>query len=412
MTKLRAFLTLANLALVVLLATGVFLYAKGYRLREEGFKLTPSGLLVVKSEPDGAQIFINGELETATNANITIAPGTYDVSIRRDRFLPWNKRLTIDKEEVTQVDAFLFPAAPSLTALTFNGVGKAVATPELTRVAYEVPLTQNTFNSEEAKKAGLWVIELVNFPLGFSNEPRRVTDTNLENASWIWSPDGRELLLNTASGVFLLDTGKFTSQDKLVNVTSRRENILLEWQDEKNQKLSAQLKKLPDELQSILERKAASIIFAPDETKVLYTASGDETIPDELTPSLPGASTQKQERDIKGGRTYIYDIKEDRNFLISESPVKLDVVNYLSDKNSQSQADSPLRWFPTSSHLVLAEKDKVTIMDYDGTNRQQIYSGSYVLPHAYPFVNRARMLLLTNLGAESTPTNLYSLSLK
>lgn len=411
MTKLRVFLALSTLALVTLLATGVFLYAKGYRLSEEGFKLTPSGLLVVKSDPDGSQLFINGELETATNANISIAPGTYDVSIRRDGFLSWNKRLTVEKEEVTQVDAVLFPAAPSLTALTFDGVGRTVATPELTKVAYEVPLSQNLFNSEEGKKAGLWVIELLSLPLGFSNEPRQITDANLEDASWIWSPDRRELLLNTAAGVFLLDAGKFTAQDKLVNVTSRRENTLLEWQDEKNQKLSAQLNKLPDELQGILERKAASIVFAPDETKVLYTASGEEIIPEELVSPLPGASTQKQERDIKNGRTYVYDIKEDRNFLVSETRVSLDTINYLSGKNNQ-EPQNALRWFPTSSHLVLVEKDKVTIMDYDGTNKQQVYSGNYVLAHAYPFVNRARILILTNLGAESTPTNLYSLSLK
>jgi len=411
MAKLRVFLALATLASVTLLATGVFLYAKGYRLSEEGFKLTPSGLLVVKSDPDGAQLFINGELETATNANISIAPGTYDVSIRRDGFLSWNKRLTVEKEEVTQVDAVLFPSAPSLTALTFDGVGRTVATPELTKVAYEVPPTQNFFNSEEAKKAGLWVIELLNLPLGFSNEPRQITDANLEDASWIWSPDRRELLLNTTAGVFLLDAGKFTTQDKLVNVTSRRENILLEWQDEKNQKLSAQLNKLPEEIQGILERKAASIVFAPDETKVLYTASGEEIIPEELVSPLPGASTQKQERDIKNGRTYVYDIKEDRNFLVSETRVSLDTINYLSGKNNQ-EPQNALRWFPTSSHLVLVEKDKVTIMDYDGTNKQQIYSGNYVLAHAYPFVNRARILILTNLGAESTPTNLYSLSLK
>ena len=411
MTKLRVFLALATLALVTLFATGVFLYAKGYRLSEEGLKLTPSGLLVVKSDPDGAQLFINGELETATNANISIAPGTYDVSIRRDGFLSWNKRLTVEKEEVTQVDAVLFPAAPSLTALTFEGVGRTVATPELTKVAYEVPLTQNLFNSEEGSKAGLWVIELLNLPLGFSNEPRQITDANLEDASWIWSPDRRELLLNTAAGVFLIDAGKFTAQDKLVNVTSRRENILLEWQDEKNQKLSAQLNKLPDELQGILERKAASIVFAPDETKVLYTASGEEIIPEELASPLPGASTQRQERDIKNGRTYVYDIKEDRNFLVSETRVSLDTINYLSGKNNQ-EPQNALRWFPTSSHLVLVEKDRVTIMDYDGTNKQQVYSGNYVLAHAYPFVNRARILILTNLGAESTPTNLYSLSLK
>ena len=409
MTKSRVFIALTTFALVGFLALGVILYAKGYRLSETGLKLASSGLLVVKSNPDGAQIFINGDLETATNANLSIAPGTYDVSIRRESFLTWNKRLTVEKEEVTQVDAFLFPAAPSLTAVTFDGVGRAVATPELTRVAYEVPQSQNA-NGDVVNKTGLWVIELANFPLGFTNEPRQITDTSLEGAAWTWSPDGRELMLTTNLGVYLLDAGKFTPQNEFVNVTSSRESILLEWQEEKKQKLASQLDKLPDELQSILERKASAIVLSPDETKILYTASGEETIPDNLVPPLPGASTQRQERTINEGKTYIYDIKEDRNFLIADSKVNLDVVNYLSDKINQTENN--LRWFPTSSHLVLIEKDKVTVMDYDGTNRQEIYSGNYVQPHVYPFVNRERLLILTNLGAETAPTNLYSLSLK
>jgi len=34
--------------------------------------------------------------------------------------LSWKKRLTIKKEEVTKVDTVLFPAAPSLSAITFK----------------------------------------------------------------------------------------------------------------------------------------------------------------------------------------------------------------------------------------------------------------------------------------------------
>jgi hypothetical protein len=51
-------------------------------------------------------------------------------------------------------------------------------------------------------------------------------------------------------------------------------------------------------------------------------------------------------------------------------------------------------------------------MDYDGTNRQEVYSGSYIAPHAFPTVNKERLLILTNLGADSVLPNLYSLSLK
>ena len=64
------------------------------------------------------------------------------------------------------------------------------------------------------------------------------------------------------------------------------------------------------------------------------------------------------------------------------------------------------------SVLVLAEEGKVIIMDYDGTNRQEVYTGSYIAPHAFPTVSDERLLLLTNLGADSGSPNIYSLTLK
>jgi hypothetical protein len=139
---------------------------------------------------------------------------------------------------------------------------------------------------------------------------------------------------------------------------------------------------------------------------VLYTASGSATIPSNLKKELPGSSTQKQQRDLKDGNTYVYDIKEDRNFLVYEDS-SLSIKNGFSDKDGVRMS-----WFPTSRHLVLAEKDMITIMDYDATNQQEVYNGSYVSPHAYPAVSTDRLLILTNLGASNSLPNLYSISLK
>ena len=413
-TKLRVILTLITILIVGSLATGILLYAKGYRLEEGRLRLSLEGLMVVKSDPDGAQIFINGELEGATNSNLSLSSGTYDVSVRKEGFQNWEKRLTVEKEVVTQIEAVLFPSAPSLSALTFDGVENPVVTSDISKVAFEVPASPENLNSqgEPERKSGLWVVELVNLPIGFSSEPRQITDTDLTDASWIFSPDNRQVLLTTKQGVFLLDAGDFTPQNELVNIASRKENLLLDWEEERKLKLESQLKRLPEKLSDILQRKSSSIVFSPDEKKVLYTASGNETVPDGLIPPLPGASTQRQERNIKEGQTYLYDIKEDRNFLVSSEPVKLDINKYLSDNNGVDTSKKALHWFPTSSHLVLAESDRVSIMDYDGTNSQTVYSGSYQSPHVFPFSNRARMLILTNLGASSTPTNLYSLTLK
>ena len=404
MTRSRLFFFISTLVVVGILGATISFYARGYRFDANKLKFVPNGLYVVKSVPDGAQVLINGELVTATNANLSLSPGTYDVSIRKDGYLEWNKRLVIEKEVVTETTIHLFRSSPSLSSITFSGATNPIPSYDMSKIAYIVP--ENAGNSNNNKE-GLWLIETVNLPIGFARDPRRVTDGNLKNSTWIWSPDGREILLATQTGTFLLDAGEFTPQGQLVNVASTRNKILEEWEEERGKRLNAQLKKLPDELEEILKERTSSIIFSPDEDMVLYSASSSASIPSDLIKQLPGSSTQKENRDIIVGHTYLYDIKEDRNFLIDSDPISLVLGG--------ESADNPKRrlsWFATSRHLVLAEKEKVTIMDYDGTNRAEVYMGSYVRPHAFPALSIDRLLILTNLGADSALPNLYSLNLK
>lgn len=406
MRKLRSILFLSTLALIITIGTFVFYYAQGYRFDTKEFKFIPNGLLVTKSDPDGAQVFINGELKTATNANIFLPPGTYDVSIRKEGYISWNKRLTVEKEIVTEANADLFKAVPSLSPVTFSSSLNPVPSSDFTKIAYVVlPDTQNSNSIND--KAGLWVLETVNLPLGFARDPRRVTDGDLSDATWEWSPNGREIMLTTNLGVFLLDAGRYTPQNQRINIVSTKEVIIEKWEEERATKFAAQIKRFPDELIEVLERRSSTVLFSPDKNKILYTASSSATLNDNIITPLPGTSTQRQERYIKPNHTYVYDIKEDRNFLIDDNTESLVIGNHISDSTNRR-----LAWFPTSRHLVLAEEGKVTIMDYDGTNRQEVYTGSYVAPHAFPTVSNERLLLLTNLGADSGPPNIYSLTLK
>jgi PEGA domain len=403
MNVIRVVIIFITLVIVFAIATTVFLYAKGFRFNKEDGTVSPHGLMVLKSVPDGAQIFVNGVLKTATNATISLEESVYDITIKKEGFKDWNKRMALKNEEVTEATAYLFTSAPSLSALTFAGISAVVPNDELTKLAYIVPLGTPPNNNEEL--AGLWVIETLNLPLGFSREPRRITDGNLVGAEIEWSPDGRQLLLTTKTGLYLLETTAFTPQERRVNIQTTKEVLFAQWADlAEKQKLDS-LTKLPEELQSILNRKTSQLVFSPDENMVIYTASGSATIPPDLIPDLPGSSSQPEQRELEDKKTYLYDIKEDKNFLIDNAESALSLGE---DKNAPRR----LSWFPTSRHLVLAEEQSVTILDYDGTNRQAVYKGSYVAPHAYPAVSSDRLTILTNLGATGTLPNLYSLSIR
>lgn len=390
MAKYRVLIFLTTIIVVSIFGFLAISYARGYRFNFKSFSLAPTGLLVVKSEPTGAQIFINGDLKTASDATISLVPGTYDVEIKKQGYLSWNKRLTITKEEVTEATVSLFKQAPGLTPVTFSGVINPVPSEDLSRIAYIVLPDKNSDLDNE----GLWLIETSEFPIvGFSRDPRRVTDGDLSGATIKFSPDSREILLTTKTGIFLLNLNQFTSQSSRVNVAAQKDEILERWEEMRRIKLEAKIRNLPPELADILQRKTERVVFSPDDNKILYTASDSANLQDNLIKQLPGSSTQKQARNIEKGKSYVYDIKEDRNFFVAD------------------EGKVP-NWFPTSRHLVLSDEGNVTVMDYDGTNKLSVYSGRYLPPHAYPYFNTTKLLILTDLGATNGPANLYSLTLK
>lgn len=393
MTKLRVLVGLLTLLVVGTLSYFISFYARGYRLDVSTLKFVPNGLLVLNSNPEAAQVFINGELKTATNATLSISPGTYDIEVRKEAYLPWKKRVVVEKEVVTQVSAHLFRSVPSFSAITFSGALNPVATQNSTKIAYTVPPEPTLGNDE---KSGLWIMEVVNLPLGFNREPRRITDGDLTEATYMFSPDSNQILLTVRNSIFILETNTFTPQSQRVNVAARLEEIMTEWQEQERLRTLAKTRNLPDELREVLERRSKIVTFSPDENKVLYSASSSAHLAENLIPQIPGASSQEQKRNIEIDQTYVYDTKEDRNFLIEDG----------------SKSDIVISWFPTSSHLVEASENKITIMDYDGTNRQVVYTGPYIAPFAFPFAGVDKLLILTNLGTNSLVSNLYSLNLK
>ncbi|MCX6704873.1 MAG: PEGA domain-containing protein [Candidatus Woesebacteria bacterium] len=392
MTKIRVIFFL--ITLIVVGGVGIFAsyYARGYRYDLKTFKFQPNGLLVLKSEPDGASVYVDGNLKTATNASISISPGTYDVEVRKDGYFSWYKRLTIEKEIVTQTSISLFKNVPSLSPVTSVGVVNPVMSEDGAKIVYSTD------------KTGLWTLDTFSLPLGFGAGPKRITDGDMTGASYIFSPDGRQVLLSLSNSVFLIDTGSFIAQKQRVNIASTKSATNAGWAIEKANKNQNLIKNLPPELTDILARKSLNFVFSPDSNMILYTASSSGTLPEGLVRPLPGASTQRQERNIEAGRSYVYDIKEDRNFLITDQPVTIN--------NTDNPQMAAVRWMSSSRHLLLAQSGQVVVIDYDGTNRQIVYSGSYFAPAAFPFSNTTKLLILTNLGAPSANANLYTLTVK
>ncbi len=415
--------------LVVILGVAYLMVklASGYRLDFNNKTLRPTGLLIATSTPNQASIVIDGKtLKNKTPYNLTLAPGEYEVEIKKEGFSSWHKKLLIEKELVAKTDAYLFPTYPDLKALTSTGASRPVISPDGKKVVFAV--------DSENENDGLWVLDLTERPLGLAHEPKQIIQSapkgrDFAKAECLWSPDSQQILITlvktpaTAKSKaveenFLLDAQVLNANTQLVDISNQKETLLKNWEKEAEILQKDKLSKLPEELMALLANTTDNITFSPDETKILYTATASASLPKEIIPPLPGASSQPQQRELEPGKIYVYDLKEDRNFAL-DLPEKTQIVgdwqlSLEGESSNQKEAETfvpLLRWFPTSKHLFLVQNDKISIIEYDNTNKVDVYSGPFENSFAFPFPSGNRLLILTSLNKE-TPPNLYAISLR
>ncbi|MDZ4209713.1 MAG: PEGA domain-containing protein, partial [Candidatus Curtissbacteria bacterium] len=295
MTQKRILIFVFVALFIALGGYGLIQFAKGYRFNLAQKNFQPSGLLVATSTPDGAQIFVNGELKSATNTTLYLAPGTYNVELKKDGFRLWQKTLKIDKEMVSRTDAWLFPIVPDFRASTYTGASNPSLSPDNSKIIY-------TVSGNLPEKDGLWVLELSDMPF-VSQEPRQILKSlphnrDLSKVTFNWSSDSRQVLVAAHSGKteenYLLDSTVLNSPNILVDMTPNLQIIQKQWATEKQIKQDQKMAKLPKALAQLLIDNANQILFSPDETKILYSAIKDVTIPDGLISLIPSFSNQPQ----------------------------------------------------------------------------------------------------------------------
>ena len=395
MRKQLLYASLVILFLIAATALAIY-YAKGYRLGFNGSNtiVSGTGLLVATSSPDGASVFVNGHLTTATDNTINLAPGEYDIKIFKDGYFPWEKKIIVKQEVVSKADALLFPTAPKLESITNIGVLSPVIDPSGSKLAYLVA-------SQSAIKNGIYVLDMSIRPIltlqNASNQIANDTVNSFSSSLINWSPDSSQILAKIKFG--LAETDYLMSSSGLTNspqdVTETLESVNATWIKLKAEKEKALMDSLPKLLRKVVAEDFSILQWSDDETKILYTASQSATIPQIIKPALVGTDSTAQVRDIEKGKIYVYDVKEDRNYKILDA-----------------KPESTLVWYPDSKHLVYVHGGKIDMMEYDGQNQTTVYAGPFVDGYVFPWPDASKLVILTNLGNSNLTPNLYTIGLK
>jgi WD40 repeat protein len=354
---------------VVVLAS-VIAYARGYRLdfQERSFK--SNGIIAATSQPKAAKIYINGDLKGVTDTNITLSPGNYFVEIKKDGYTSWSKNINLKGELVINVDPVLFPINPSLSPLTNLGIIKAVATEDGDKIVI-------------IASDAIYLFDVGKRPLPFFPPLSKIVSldlfpnvTDFVKTNVIFSPDQKQAIFefdDNSSYLLSIDEDNLNP----LEVTLSKEALIEAWQNEKAKNFSKILETFPKDFDKIASDSFDIISFSPNETKVLYQAKKDIELPLMIKPALIATNQTVEERSIKKNRAYIYDRKEDKNYLVSANA----------------------KWYFDSRHLIIEENKKIFIVDYDDTNKQTIYSGPFESSFFNP-TNDGKIIVLINLNSQ------------
>ncbi len=368
---------------VAILAT-VITYARGYRLDLQKRSVTPTGILAISSSPKAAKVYVNSELKGATDLNLTLPPGQYQVEIKKDGYTSWSKNIKLKGELVLSLDALLFPVNPSLSPLSNLGVVKAVPVDQTEKV---ILLTENG----DETKDGIYLFEAAKKPLSFlpplkllalKKDLNGLVDNDFKDTVVYFSPDYKQAIFQFSQISYL-----FSLEDENKNpfdVTASKETLLDAWQKEKDKNNLAMLLTFPKEIAKIATDSFHIVAFSPDENKFLYWPQKPLTLPTIINPPMIASNQTEEQRTLETNNLYVYDKKEDKNF-------KIDHLATL---------ENPALWYPDSRHLIFAEGKKISLIEYDDGNKQTVYSGPFE-DSFFTSTSDGKIIVLSNLNPET-----------
>ncbi len=397
--KYRVHLSFAVTIVILIVGLATIFWARGFKPDLKNGRIERTGLVVINSIPTGAQVYLNDNLTSATNASIPyLDPGTYKVKIQKDGYSVWEKEIEVKADLATEIKAVLFPTGPQISPLTLSGAANPTLSPDNSKIIYGVTGT----------RGGIYVLPMNDNFFAFRQETRQVIKNqgglDFSKATFIFSPDSKQAIAtirnsagNPISNV-LLDTER--SNQEIRDITASLNATLSDWQEELDSLSQVKAQIIPSEIKEATSAASKPSPPPSPTPKAKSTIDSRLSTIDYLNYLPTGLNFSPDEEKVlfrdKAGTYQVYDLKSKKNLVLPE----------FSELIS-------LNWYPDSNHLVVAQKNSISIVEADGGNKMVIYSGRFENGFVFAHPSGQRLIILTPLTqADGTLPNLYAINLK
>lgn len=344
----------------------IILYTAGYRYNFQKHKLQKTGILILKSNPEGARIYLNGERQRIdTPARLAdLIPEDYSIKIEKDGFYPWQKTLPVKSRLTTFAENITLFKKNLPTELLVGDVSGMRLSPDKGKIAYLIL-------NEKSKE--LWLFNLATL------EKKLLYSLPNNNGSsppgFEWNRDGKKILIAVSEGD---EKTKYIVLDYEADTASTYENLdefYFEFLGIKSSKLTFSPAEEVDfrpnhsGLLAVLDKKIQDL-------KVWNTDSGDlifETEAEDISWSERGDKLLY----TKNFEIWFYNFQTNQEILITRFSKKADRIAWINDNYILLTYDNSLKT------IELDERDQRNVTDLSSlgdvryfdidTEKQKIY---------------------------------------
>ena len=118
--RVRSFLFYLSLLIFFGGLPFILSFALGYKFNAHTLKFVKTGLIYIKTQPEGARIYLNGKPipEKSPTSIQELLPGVYKITLLLAKYYPWKSEIDVEAGKVSRIDkVILFPLRPDLQQL-------------------------------------------------------------------------------------------------------------------------------------------------------------------------------------------------------------------------------------------------------------------------------------------------------